>query len=336
MLFPIRGKIINAFQCSRQKFFENEEVQAITRIVLGKGGYKRNFTIDEVQVSKVIFMADADVDGAHISALLLRMFVMYFPQMLAAGMVYKAVPPLFSIRLGGKDKYFTDQKDLTKYMQKIFLQKYSFANEKGIEINSKEVGNFLDKNTDYVYFMEDISNTYSLDPYLFEMILFHYLSNNKRIDVKKLQKEVKSKYRFMDVNQDKKTGLVEVSGTIKESNIVLINEKLIDDCRIILQIMDQNDKFYYKLNGKISSIYEVMKAYESIRPSNISRFKGLGEMNKEQLRDSTIHPNYDRVLVRYTMEDAKEELEAIREYENNSKKILSCINREITRDELSE
>ena len=258
---------------------------------------------------------------------------MYFPQMISAGMIYKAVPPLFSIRTGNKDKYFTDQRDLTNYMQKLFLQKYKFANEKGIDLTSREVTTFLTKNVDYVYFMEDIANTYSVDPYLFEMVLFHYLSNNKKIDAKKLQKEVKSAYRFMDVYQDKKTGLVEVSGTIKESNIILINEKLIDDCFIILQIMENNDTFYYKLNGKKASIYEVMKTYEAMRPSNISRYKGLGEMNKDQLKESTIHPKYDRTLIRYTMEDAKEELEAIREYENNSKKILSLV-KNVTRDEL--
>lgn len=261
------------------------------------------------------------------------MFVMYFPQMITAGLVYKAVPPLFSIRVGNKEKYFTDQKDLTNYMEKLFLQKYKFANEKSIELTTREVTIFLTRNIDYVYFLEDISNTYSVDPYLFEMVLFHYLSNNKKIDAKKLQKEVKSKYRFMDVNQDKKTGLVEVSGTIKESNIILINEKLLDDCSLILKIMENNDAFYYKLNGNKTSIYEIMKTYESMRPSNISRYKGLGEMNKDQLKESTIHPNYDRTLIRYTMEDAKEELEAIREYENNSKKILSLV-KNVTRDEL--
>ena len=99
--------------------------------------------------------------------------------------------------------------------------------------------------------------------------------------------------------------------------------------------MDNNDKFYYTLNGNKVSIYQVMKTYEAMRPSNISRFKGLGEMDKDQLKESTIHPGYDRTLIRYTMEDAKEELEAIREYENNSKKILSLVTT-VTRDELSE
>lgn len=61
LLFPIRGKIINAFKASKQAFFSNEEVQGITRIVFGQD-YKKGLTIDDVKVSKIIVMADADVD----------------------------------------------------------------------------------------------------------------------------------------------------------------------------------------------------------------------------------------------------------------------------------
>ena len=61
MVFPIRGKIINAFGHSRREVFENAEVQAITQIILGSE-YHRNFTLDEVKVDKVIFLADADVE----------------------------------------------------------------------------------------------------------------------------------------------------------------------------------------------------------------------------------------------------------------------------------
>ena len=60
-IFPIRGKIKNAFGCSKDAFFGNEEVQGITKIILG-GDYKRNFNIEDCKVEKVIFMADGDVD----------------------------------------------------------------------------------------------------------------------------------------------------------------------------------------------------------------------------------------------------------------------------------
>ena len=59
-------------------------------------------------MDRVLFMADADPDGNHISALLLRLFIMYFPQMIKAGMVYKAIPPLYSIKEGKKNRYFNE------------------------------------------------------------------------------------------------------------------------------------------------------------------------------------------------------------------------------------
>ena len=64
MLFPIRGKLINAFNCTRERFFSNEEVQGITMIVFGQE-YRKGFTIDDVKVSKIIIMADGDVDRQY-------------------------------------------------------------------------------------------------------------------------------------------------------------------------------------------------------------------------------------------------------------------------------
>ena len=61
LVFPIRGKILNAFNCNKQKFFSNEEVQAITKIILG-GEYKKNFDISDCKVDRVVFLADGDVD----------------------------------------------------------------------------------------------------------------------------------------------------------------------------------------------------------------------------------------------------------------------------------
>ena len=72
-----------------------------------------------------------DLTGAHIAALLLRLFVMYFPQMIKAGMVYKAIPPLDSIKEGKKNRYFIENSDMVKYVQKIFNQTYTVTDING-------------------------------------------------------------------------------------------------------------------------------------------------------------------------------------------------------------
>jgi DNA gyrase subunit B len=276
-------------------------------------------------------MADADVDGAHISALLLRMFVMYFPQMIEAGMVYKAIPPLYSIKQGKKNKYFTEQIDIVRYIQKLFVQKYTMATVKKQVLENKQITVFFMKNNDYNYHLLRMANTYAVDPYLLEMILINYIMNKDSINVQKLNKDVKSKYRFMGVEKIKNT--VIVKGTIDKSNMVIINDKFIFDCRYILDILRSNDNYYYLINGELKSIYEIMSLYDNTSPNGVQRYKGLGEMDKEELAESTLYPGSDRTLVRYTLKDAKEQLEAVREYESDSKKILNLVGN-ISRDDL--
>jgi DNA gyrase/topoisomerase IV subunit B len=198
-------------------------------------------------------------------------------------------------------------------------------------LTNKEITEFLLVNTDYLYYLNNVANTYAIEPYLLEMILNHYVVNKDSINVDKLQKEIKSVYRFMDVKKVKNTVLVE--GVIGKYNIVSFGDKLVNDCRYILDIIRQNKALYYNVNGTKSSIYEIMNLYDKTSPSAVQRFKGLGEMDKEELAESTLYPGSDRTLVRYTMRDAKEELEEIREYESDTKKILNLVGN-VTRDDL--
>ena len=269
--------------------------------------------------------------GAHISALLLRMFVMYFPQMIEAGMVYKAIPPLYSIKQGSKTKYFTEQIDIIRYIQKIFLQNNQMMTMKKEPLQNKDITVFFMKNNDYIYHLERISNTYAVEPYLLEIVLNHYILNNEKINVTKLQKEVKSVYRFMNVSKLKDS--VFIQGVINKSNLIIINDRFINDCYHIMDIIRSNDSLYYYINGEKKSIYQIMKIYDNSSPSSIQRYKGLGEMDKEELAESTLYPGSDRTLVRYTLQDAKEEIEAIREYESDSKKILGLVGK-VTREDL--
>lgn len=269
--------------------------------------------------------------GAHISALILRMFVMYFPFIIEAGLLYKAIPPLYSIKDGKKKKYFTDNLDMIKYIQKIFLDKYDFKDVKKNNISPKDVTKFFYINADYVYYLEKLANTYALNPYLLEMVLIHYISNKNTIKVDKLKKEITSVYRFMDVTT--KSGTVIISGSIEMSNLIIFDDRFINEARFVLDILSKNDAMYYLINGKKSSLYEIMKLYESTTPSNIQRYKGLGEMNDGALGESTLRPDGDRTLVRYTMDDVKETLNTIREYESDTKKILAHVEN-VTRDDL--
>jgi DNA gyrase/topoisomerase IV subunit B len=97
--------------------------------------------------------------------------------------------------------------------------------------------------------------------------------------------------------------------------------------------MRDNDKLYYKVNNETMSIYNIMKLYNASSPSNIQRYKGLGEMNKGDLAESALYPGSNRTLIRYTMENAKEEIDSIRQYESNPKMILGLVDK-VSRDDL--
>ena len=284
--------------------------------------YVKNFDpIKDVVWEKIIFMADADVDGAHIASLLLRFFILYMPQLIHAGKVYKALPPLYSVSSGKKIQYFTDQFDFVRYVQKNFLQNNIICKCGSKEqLPGKDITMLFLTNEDYVYELERLSVTYGVEPRLLELALFNYIM---KTSINKVQKDLKSKFRFMNVSEIKKVMIYE--GTIAESNFLFMNDRIVKDCNRIIGIMNNNSDLYYDLNGTRSSLYDIMKKFDQSTPNNIQRYKGLGEMNAEKIAVSTLRPDSDRTLIRYTLEDMKEELAVIREFESDRSKLLNHI-----------
>ena len=333
-VFPIRGKMPNAFQKSYKEFWGNSEVQAIHQIMFGGKPYSRKLKAEDCKFEKIIIMADGDIDGSHISALVLRFFVLYYPQIIEAGLLYRVLPPLYSVTTGkGKAEkitYFTEQIDIVRYNQKNFIRLHELkhAAKGGKPLTGKELTVLFMKNTDYVYEMDRISTTYAVNPILLEIVLLNYYNKNSSTALKK---KIKSSYRFMTVN--KKNGVDIVEGTIDKSYKLYLTDKLISDCKVILDIIKENEACYYMLDGKECSLYEIMSCYENCLPAHLQRYKGLGEMDVDEIVESTMSPFTERTLIRYTFEDAKEEIEAIRQYESKLSKLLDLVG-EVNRQDL--
>ena len=102
---------------------------------------------------------------------------------------------------------------------------------------------------------------------------------------------------------------------------MFVNDTLIAESKHIMDIMAQNEYLAYLVNGKVSSVYELMALFEKSAPSSIQRYKGLGEMSGDRLFESTLDPS-KRTLIRYTIDNVKEEIEQIKFYENNNMKAL--------------
>lgn len=171
-IFPIRGKIPNAFKTSKTAFLGNQEIASIITII--GCGYGKSFDITKCKFDKIIFMADADPDGSHIDTLLLRFFIMYLPELITAGKVYRAVPPLFGIKgKGNSMKYFTTKLDFTKYIQNLFANNHVLTDVNGRRLTTSETTNLFFKNIDYKDQIESIANTFAVDPDLLESVLYY-------------------------------------------------------------------------------------------------------------------------------------------------------------------
>ncbi len=317
-VFPIRGMIINCFDNTEKKCLENAEVAGILQI-LG-GGYGKNFDISKVPWEKVIIASDADNAGAFIASLLLRMVLKFCPQLIEEGRFYRAIPPLYYVDLGKKKGkiYFTNKVDLVQYIQKEFTKLNTIETLKGKKLTAREVQELLYNNIDYIYEIDKIAGRYRVDPHILEIYLNHL---NESPD--KICKLIKKKYRFME--QVKIDGHITCDGIANGvSNTLIMNDRMIHECKNIIDINKGNLYDKYLLNGEEVSIYDIMIAYKKCEPKGLMRLKGLGEQDPDELAESVIYPGDmgNRVLMKYTMESAKKEIETIREFESNKNLLL--------------
>lgn len=133
-ILPIRGKILNVEKASIDKVLANAEIKSMIN-AFGCGfseGYGNDFDIAKLRYDKIIIMADADVDGAHIATLLLTLFYRFMPELIFEGHVYVAMPPLYKvIPSKGKEEYLYDDKALEKY-RKTHKQAFTLQRYKGL------------------------------------------------------------------------------------------------------------------------------------------------------------------------------------------------------------
>ena len=134
-ILPIRGKILNVEKASLDKALENAEIKTMIN-AFGCGfseGYGNDFDITKLRYDKIVIMADADVDGAHISTLLLTLFYRFMPELIFEGHVYVAMPPLYKVvPQKGEEEYLYDDAALEKYRKAHANEKFTLQRYKGL------------------------------------------------------------------------------------------------------------------------------------------------------------------------------------------------------------
>lgn len=277
----------------------------------------------------------ADNDGAHIADLLLLMCLKMFPGLVEAGKVFKAVPPLYGIPMGrNRTQYFAERVDFIRYMQKEYYKKNNVTYTNGKPVDSTTFSNILLNYSDYQYDFFIISERYKLNPVLLEIVMSSYVKKEK---FETLRKRITSEFRFMENANIVKVpgGTIRIKGLINgRVETLFYNDRFIKDCEPIIEPIKRavaNNQLEFLVNGQKTGLYDlVTSAMESI--GSISRFKGLGEMNANQLAESTMSPD-TRTLIQYSVNDINESIKIIRQYDSNKKMILQKIG-DIDRSEL--
>ena len=330
-ILPLRGKIMNVEKARFDRILNSEEIKQLIA-ALGCGIGKEEFEMEKLRYHKIIIMTDADVDGAHIRTLLLTFLYRQMLPLIQGGFVYIGQPPLYRLGKGKKEKYFLDEGTLNSYLFSQASEKMSLIVENGNgekEISGDEMVSILEKLSIYkriVAYMNRMN--------IWEDMLYFLLENG-----------IRSADQFMEesfVNQliGKLSDKDLVIGNVRscrwrpdcyEADIAIRGKvqimmtlgpqiPLISEYRTALNIF-KDIRPFLKSGFRIKSANksgeesvvevddwsEMVQSVrdESFKGSHLQRYKGLGEMNPEQLWETTMNPE-NRTLTKVTINDAEQ------------------------------
>jgi DNA gyrase subunit B len=319
-ILPLRGKIINSEKNRINKVLSNNEIQAmITAIGTGIGD---EFDIEQLRYHRVIVMTDADVDGSHIRTLVLTFLYRHMRELFERGHVYIAVPPLYKVKLGNQEFYFEKEGQLEDLLVRERFGDLEVKDRNGADVKLTEAKwkRFTGALAEFEGWFARLRSDYG--HHAAELVTGHRiveLDAATPVDLEKaIQKLPSNGYTFSVLERDDDGLQVKVveESTSAASSIQLTAELLSSPIYANLR------KAYGKLVeiagpppftlalGKKKSganTFSELRS-ESLELAkdvgvNLSRFKGLGEMNAEQLWETTMDPA-KRLLVRVDVEDA--------------------------------
>lgn len=314
-LFPIRGKFLNVLGASIDKIRANEEIQALN-VIIGGNGIGKAFDITRVRWRRIIIAADADIDGYHIRTLLMKFFLFYMTDLVLDGRVYIAIPPLYGLHIGSKMKYFTNDAEYVRYVQGSFVKKFDINYADGTHVSNGDLFKILYDNAKYVAEMDRVA--YATNPHFLE-----YLLSIRNNTPKKIEQLLKKRYRFLQSVVVKGNTIVVTALVDKKINTVFLDPRFYMTCDKVLNYIDKG-YMEFEVNGEKTGLYGLMKTYDRFSPE-VVRYKGLGEMNEDQLAESTLYPSPTRKLMQYSIDDLDKDLNEVRALETNRSVLLKSI-----------
>lgn len=286
-------------------------------------GFGKDFDITKLRYSKIIILADADADGSNISSLVLLFIVLYLPELIVQGKVYKALPPLMEVKketvkkwklkspyLFSKSEYYLVGNELIASNMEIALAE---SEEDNIvhPLSKKDMQKWLLRNAEYTSEMRQFMKRASADPTILEYVLYARVSTSTEAEFKRM-----IEHHFDEITYSIQTKLL--TGSYEGENVTLIVDEVFwRMAKRMLPQIEKNDSIFLYVKNRNSdndtfdmyTIWGFLCMAESIYEINLQdRFKGLGESGGTALFQTTLNPK-TRKLIRFTMVDAVKSLE---------------------------
>ena len=317
-ILPLRGKILNVERSRIDKMLSSTEIGTlITAIGAGVGNAELN--LEKSRYHKIIIMTDADVDGSHIRTLLLTFFFRHMRPLVDAGYLYIAQPPLFKIKLNKSEIYLKDQNHLDDFLIKNGIKNCSLTIGNNETIIEKDLNNFVEKCIILNKYIMSLTRKIGGEEIISSLSNLGLLNKNIFEDKEKIniisnflnRFNPENKYWEINLNSSEKSILFENTYRGVTEKFELKSEDL--NYHEVLEInnLSEHSKIFQE-NVKLVSENEELVINSSLhlvdlilekgkKGAQISRYKGLGEMNPDQLWETTLDPN-SRSLVQVKIE----------------------------------
>ncbi len=327
-ILPLKGKILNVEKARFDKMLSSVEVGTLIT-ALGCGIGRDEFDPDKLRYHSIIIMTDADVDGAHIRTLLLTFFFRHMPELIERGHLLIAQPPLYKMKRGKSERYIKDEGELTRYLLEVALEGASLDRGNGEVVSGQELRGMAESYYTIQTMMRRLDRVYPL-PVLGEMIYLPRLTPDQLTEESLVQAWTeKLESRLASFN----TPRIQYEVSVQEDHerhlyyphVTTVRNGMRRDYVLNRAYFASADyqafaDFHERTTDLIHDGARVQKGEkyenvpglaealdwlqtEALRGQTRQRYKGLGEMNPDQLWETTMDPG-SRTMLRVTIEDA--------------------------------
>jgi DNA gyrase subunit B len=318
-VLPLRGKIINAEKARYDKVLSHQEIRLLIS-ALGTGIGPEEFDVSKLRFHKVILMTDADVDGAHIRTLLLTFFFRHMVQVIEAGHLFIAQPPLFKVKKGRAEKYLMSEREMEEFLLTQWVDKASVKIPgKTTPLREEALLETLKRVLEFRTLFGKFCRRGIPAPVLDGLLRKRFRGTKRGVDDQEIVRAVEEVVSEIPgwtaqplSTENGDSPLVQLSGPQRVTfSIDLLKSpdySQLFECHAEIAALHKGPCVVVDGSGKevsARSIDELLRVIMEFAKegTTLQRYKGLGEMNPEQLWETTMNPE-TRTLLKVSMEDA--------------------------------